>query len=61
MKSEYFTLSPNDFCCSFQSFAAIALKGKSYDRNFVTAKCSSINDGAPLKNEIKHAYLDHPR
>ena len=51
MKSEYFTLLPNDFCCSFQSFAAIALKGKSYDRNFVTAKCSSINDGAPLKTK----------
>ena len=28
MKSEYFTLLPNDLCCSLQSFAVIALKTK---------------------------------
>ena len=28
MKPEYFILLPNDFCCSCQSFAAIALKTK---------------------------------
>ena len=28
MKSEYFTLLPNDFFCSLQSCAAIALKTK---------------------------------
>ena len=38
----------NDICCSLQSFTAIALKTKSYDGRFVTAKCSSINDGATL-------------
>ena len=26
MKSEYFTLLPNDLCCSLQSFAAISSK-----------------------------------
>ena len=49
MKSEYFVLLPNDICCSLQSFAAIALKSKSYDGKFVTAKCSCINYGATLK------------
>ena len=49
MKSEYFVLLPNDICCSLQSFSAIALKTKSYDENFVTAKCACINDGATLK------------
>ena len=51
MKSEYFVLLPNDICCSLQSFAAIALKTKSYDRKFVTAKCSNISDGATLNRD----------
>ena len=49
MKSEYFVLLANDICFCLQSFAAIALKTKSYDGKFVTAKCSSINYGAILK------------
>ena len=49
MKSEYLVLLPSDICCSLQCFAAIALKPKSYDGKFVTAKCSNINYGATLK------------
>ena len=48
MKSEYFLLLPNDICCSFQSFSAIAIKTKSYDEIFVTAKSARINYGATL-------------
>ena len=48
MKSEYFVLLPIDIYCSLQSFAATALKTKSYDENLVTAKCACINDGASL-------------
>ena len=43
MKSEYFTLLPNDFRCSLQSFIAI-----------VAAKCSSINDEATLNDVLRH-------
>ena len=53
MKSEYFVLLPNDICCSLQSFSAIALKRKSCDENFVTAKCAHINDRATLNPQIK--------
>ena len=53
MKSIYFVLLPNDICCSLQSFAAIALKTKSYDENFVTAECACINDGGDVFDAIK--------
>ena len=52
MKSKYFALLSNDIWCSLQSLAAIALKTKSYDENFVTAKCTCFNDGATLTREI---------
>ena len=53
MKSEYFILLLNDICCPLQSFSAIALKQKTYDKNFVTAKCAHINDRAALNTQIK--------
>ena len=49
MKSDYFVLLQNDFCCSLQIFSAIALKKReSCDEKFVTAKCGRVNDGATL-------------
>ena len=48
MKSEYFVLLPNDICCFCKISQPSREKRKSYDGEFVTAKCFSINDGAIL-------------
>ena len=57
MKSGYFILLPNDICCSLQSFAAIALKTKSYDGKSVIAQCSCINDRATLNQQVTNNSL----
>ena len=49
MKSEYFVLLPNDICCSLQN-------RKSYDGNFVPAKCSCINYGATLSRHQNFVF-----
>ena len=59
MKSEYFTLLPNDFRGSLQSFIAIALKTKKSWPKICRTKCSSINDEATLNDVLRHEWSSY--